>query len=357
MLSVLKQFYKRNHTVVGIDISASSIKLLEISNHADPRPCIQGLALEQLPKNAIEGNDIRDTEAVANCIRKAMLLSGIKSKQAVMAIPDTLVMTKVVQMEEGLNEAELEELIVMDADKYISYPIDEVNMDFEILGPSSKNPMLVDVLIVASRAENIRSRLEVATKAGLEVKVIDVESYAAGRAAQLLFDQIAEKDKNKIIAIIDIGAMYTHLYVLHGTRVIFAREEEFGGKQLIDAIAQHYSLSYEEAFQLKIDNKLPASYEEEILQPFTEGLLIQIKRTLQFFFSIGHYDSVDHIFLAGGVSGLANLSQLVQEKTGIPTSLANLIERFRWDKHLNSDSIRKLGPSLLVVSGLALRNL
>lgn len=351
---MLKLFKPKSRSIIGIDITSSSVKVLEISS-TDNKYRIEGYGAEPLPANAIEGNTVKDIEAVAMCIKRVLSKAHLSGKHAVVAVPDSAVISKVVQINDGLNDAEIEELIVMEADKYIPYPIDEINIDFEVLGHSPKNSAMLDVLIVASRAENVGSRVEAVTRAGLEAKIVDVESFAVERAAHLLAKELPAQGQDKIVAVIDIGTLYTHLFVLHGMKIIFTREEEFGGKQLIDSIAAQYQVSFEQAALMKAEVNLPENYEEEVLAPFIEMILLQVKRTLQFFFSTSHHGFVDHIILAGGVARLPNLAGLVQEKTGIPTSVADPLHEMDFGKHVNRDEVVSQAPSLLVACGLALR--
>lgn len=347
-------FKPKNRSIIGIDISSSSVKVLGISSN-DDKYRIEGYGSESLPASTIEGNAVKDIDAVTTAIKKALSKANLTTKSAVLAVPDSAVISKVLQINDGLNDSEIEELILIEADKYIPYPIDEINLDFEVVGHSAKNSAMLDVLIVASRAENVNSRVEAVNRAGLEAKIVDVESFAVERAVQLLAKELPAQGQDKIVAVIDIGALFTHLFVLHGMKIIFTREEEFGGKQLVESIARQYDISFDEAMAMKASGNMPEKYEEEVLQPYVEMILLQIKRTLQFFFSTSHHGYVDHIILAGGVAVIPELARLVQEKTNIPTTIANPFEHMSLAKHLSREQVNRLGPSLLIACGLALR--
>ncbi|KGP64163.1 pilus assembly protein PilM [Legionella norrlandica] len=353
---MLKLLKPKHHSILGIDISSSAVKILEISESGE-QLCVVGYGREELPSTALEGNIIKDVDVVANCIKKLIDRSKFTSKKVALAVPDSAVISKVVQINEGLTEQEMEELVVIEADKYIPYPIDEINLDFEVLGHSAKNSALLDVLIIASRAENVNSRVEAAHKAGLEPMIIDVESYAVERSAQLLAGELPAGGQDKIVAIIDIGANYTHLFVLHGMRLIFSREEKFGSMQLIEAIAEHYKMNREEAIVAKNEGKLPEDYEIAVLEPFKEMILLQIKRTLQFFYSTSQHGFVDHILLAGGMAKQAGLAALIQEQLGVTTTVANPLSHMSFGKLVNLDAINRDAPTLMVACGLALRHI
>lgn len=353
---MLKLFKSKHRSILGIDISSSAVKVLEISG-AEDNLIIEGYGREPLPPNALDGNVIKDIGAVAQCIKKVLDKAKLTCKQVAVAVPDSAVISKIVQINDGLSNAEMEELVVIEADKYIPYPIDEINLDFEILGHSAKNASLLDVLIVASRAENVSTRVEVITHAGLEPKIVDVESYAVERAAQLLAKELPANGQDKIVAVIDIGAHYTHLFVLNGMHLIFSREEKFGGMQLIDAIAEHYKMPIAQAILAKEANDLPEDYESKVLEPFKAMVLLQIKRTLQFFYSTSQHSFVDHILLAGGVARQPGLVELIHEQLGVPTTIANPLSTMAHGKKVNMDMINNDAPALMVACGLALRHI
>lgn len=262
---------------------------------------------------------------------------------------------KILAINEGFNDDEMEELVVMEADKFIPYPIDEINLDFEVQGPCAKNSARQDVLIVASKAEHVSSRVEALVQAGLEPQVVDVESLAVERAVQQMAKNMPELVNYKILAIIDIGENYTRLFVLEAMHLIFVREEKFGGLQLIHAIAEHYSMTSEQAQTAKDQGTLPADYETQVLEPFKERVLLQIKRTLQFFYSNSNYGAVDYILLAGGVARQTELTNLINEQLGIVASIANPFSNMTLGKMVNLDLINYDAPGLLVAYGLALR--
>ena len=351
---MLKLFKPKHRSILGIDISSTSVKILEISSVGD-QYCVEGYGSMLLPENAMEGGLIKDIAGVAASIKKLLINSHLHCKQVALAVPDSSAISKTIQVNDGLTDEEIEEMVVMEADKHFPYPIDEINLDFEVLGPSLKNSAMQDVLIVASRAENVSNRIEAVTLAGLEATVVDVESYAVERAAQLLAAELPAAGVNKIIAIIDIGAVYTHFFVLHGLKTIFSREEEFGGKQLIDAIRQRYGMTIEEVTRAMAQERLPEDYDLEVLQPFKELILLQVKRALQFFFSTSHHTYVDYILLAGGVAKEPGIAQLLQDHINIPTGIANPFIHMSLAKTVSREQLTDESPGLLVACGLALR--
>lgn len=354
MFSLMKP---KQQSILGIDISTSSVKIIQLSTHGDARLCIEGFGMLPLPDKAIEGAIVKDIDAVADLIKKMLSMARVTAKQAVVAVPDASTISKVFQITEGLSDDDIEELVLIEADKYIPYPIDEINIDFSVLGVSSKNAALQDVLIIASRAEIVNGRLEALRQAGLDVKVVDVESYAIERAAQLLKSTLPAHGENKVIAIIDVGAKYSHLYVLQNMKIIYTRDEEFGENQLIDAIAQHYSMTPAAAKDAFDQKTLPAEFNLTILQPFYDKFFLQVKRTLQFFYSTSHHSVIDHIVLIGGIAKEPDIAQLLQEHLKVPTSIGNPLADMDFAKTVDQEAIRLEASSLMVACGLALRQI
>lgn len=354
--NILQLLQPQHRSILGIDITSTAVKILEISSKTGEL-VIESYGHAILPPNAMDGNVIKDLDAVSQCIKKIVGRLHTPCKQAALAVPDAAIISKVVQINEDLNEEEMEELIVAEADKYIPYPIEEINLDFEVLGHSRKNPHLLDVLIVASRAENVSQRVGVAAAAGLDIVVVDVESYAVERAAQRIVLSLPILGKDKTIAIVDIGTCYTHLFVLHRMKLVYSREEKFGEKQLIGSIAERYKMTLEEVMIARNKNELPSNYETEVLDPFKENILLQIKRTLQFFYSTNQAGDVDHILLAGGLARLPGLVGLVKDQLGKTATIANPLSYMIPSKKIHLDAINNDAPALMVACGLALRNI
>lgn len=343
-------------SILGIDITSTAVKVLEVSSK-NGNPVVESYGRGILPPNVMDGDVIKDIKAVSQCVTKVVDHLHTSCKQAILAVSDAAIISKIIQINEDLNDAEMEELIVAEADKYIPYPIEEINFDFDVLGPSPRNSNLLDVLIVASRTENVNQRVAVASAAGLEAVVIDVESYAVERVAQYIAKSLPELERDKTIAIVDMGASYIHLFVLQGLKLIYSREEKFGDRQLIQFIAERYSMTLDEAEIAKSQGELLPVYKSEILEPFKENILLQIKRTLQFFYSTNQDGDVDYILLAGELARLPGLISLVKERLGVMVTIANPLACITLSQKIHVASINEDGPLLLVACGLALRSI
>jgi type IV pilus assembly protein PilM len=259
-------------------------------------------------------------------------------------------------MSAALSEAEMEAQIQLEADQYIPYPLEEVNIDFEVLGPTEKNPDMVDVLLAASRSENVENRVAALEIAGITAEVVDVEAYAMENAFALIADQLPDLGVDQTIAIADVGATNTTLNVLHSGKIIYTREQSFGGKQLTEEIQRRYGLSNEEAGMAKRQGGLPDNYTPEVLEPFKDAMAQQVARSLQFFFSSSVYNSVDRVVLAGGCASIPAVDELVEEKIGTPTIIANPFTNMSVASGVKPQSLSNDAPSLMIACGLALRS-
>jgi len=341
--------------LLGLDISSTSVKLLELVQDGD-KYRVQSLAVEPLPDNAVVDKNIQDIEAVGETIQKAVKRSGTKLKNAAVAVAGSAVITKVIPMPAGLNDAELESQIEMEADQYIPYPLEEINLDFEIIGESEHNPDTVDVLLAASRSENIELRSAALAIGGLTAKIVDVEAYTIENSAKLISHQIEDPSDDNIIALIDIGATMTSLNVVENNRLIYTREQSFGGKQLTEEIMRRYGLAYDEAGRLKKDGGLPDNYIQEVLEPFKETIAQQVSRFLQFFYTSGQHNSVDLIALAGGCASIPGIDELVESQLDTPTVIANPFAEMSLASKVNAQSLSNDAPSLMIACGLAMRS-
>jgi len=347
-------FNKKSVAVLGLDISSTSVKLLELSA-AGNRFRVESYAVAALPANAVVEKNINEIDGVSDVVRRVVEQAKTKLKTAAVAVSGSAVITKIIEMDGALSEDQMESQIALEADQYIPYPLDEVAIDFEVQNALENNPERVEVLLAACRRENVDLRVETLRQAGLAAKVVDVEAYAMERAFSLIKDNV-EHDEQATIAIVDIGATMTTLSVLSGGNTIYTREQLFGGKQLTEEIQRRYGLSAEEAMVAKKQGGLPDDYEPEVLDPFKETVVQQITRSLQFFFSSSQFNDVDHIVLAGGVASMPGLAALVQEKLGTPTSVANPFANMTVASRVNAAALSNDAPALMIACGLALRS-
>ncbi|HET6473552.1 MAG TPA: pilus assembly protein PilM, partial [Pseudomonadales bacterium] len=316
----------------------------------------EAYGVEPLPPNAVVEKNISDVEGVGEAIKRLVGRSKAGSKLSAVAVAGSAVITKTIEMDAALSDEELENQITVEADQYIPYPLDEVAIDFEVQGLSERNPEQVEVLLAACRKENVELREAALDLGGLKARVVDIEAHAMKRAFELIKSQLGENADDLVVAIIDIGATMTTLSVLADDKSIYTREQLFGGKQLTEEIQRRYSLSFEEAGLAKKQGGLPDDYEAEVLQPFKEACLQQVTRSLQFFFSSSQYDDVDYIVLAGGTSSIEGLAEMIENKLGTPTVIANPFVDMSIASKVDANALANDAPAMMIACGLAMRS-
>ncbi|MFW1642393.1 pilus assembly protein PilM [Acinetobacter guillouiae] len=350
---MLRLYRKPNKGLIGVDISSTTVKILELSVK-NGRYWVESYGLSPLLDGSVVEKNILNPEAVADALERAVNIGNPQSQNVAVAVPTSMVIHKIIEMDAEMSDEEREVQIRMDAEQYIPFPLDEVSLDFEVLKDKLANPNRVNVLLVATRAENIDSRVEVLEIAGLSPKIADVESYAIERAFDVFSDTLPIGVN--LVGILDIGHTMTTLSVMQNGKIIYTREQVFGGKQLTQDVQNRYGLSYDEAGRAKKDRTLPDDFETEVLMPFLEAVVQQAARSLQFFFSSSQFNEIDHILLAGGNANIPGLAKLLQQKLGYRVTIANPFLQMGFSPQIDLKKIENDAPSLMVACGLALRS-
>ena len=350
---MLRLYRKPSKGLVGVDISSTTVKLLELSVK-NGRYWVESYAVMPLPENSVVEKSILNPEAVADALERAVNLANPHTTHVAIAVPTSMVIHKIIEMDADMSDEEREVQIRMDAEQYIPFPLDEVSLDFEVLPDRLANPNRVNVLLVATRTENVDTRVEVLELAGLVAKVADVESYAMERAFSVFADTLPMGANT--VGILDIGHTMTTLSVMQKGKIIYTREQVFGGRQLTQDIQSRYGLSFEEEKKKKKERTLPDDYDTEVLEPFLDAVVQQAARSLQFFFSSSQFNEIDHILLAGGNANIPGLAKLLQQKLGYRVTIANPFLQMGFSPQIDIKKIENDASSLMVACGLALRS-
>ena len=349
-------FGQKKSSLLGIDISSSVVKMLELGQ-VNGKYSVESYAVEPLPLNSVVEGRIDNVDEVAGAIKRALKKSGSKIKDAAVAVSANSAITKVISFPADMSEREMEESIMMEAENYIPYPLEEVRLDFEVIGPSVTDPEAVDVLLAASRSENVDARTSALEEAGLKAKVVDVEAYTIENTFELVRAQLPNHGQGMAVAVVDVGASVTTLHVLVDGKIVFTREQTFGGKMLTEDIERQYGMSYQEAGLAKKHNDLPEDYEEKVLEPFKRSMVMTVTRALQFFFSAStQYQSIDYIFLAGGCAAIEDVPTMIEQETGTPVLVANPFSDMILGSKIKIQSLSNDAPSMLIACGLAMRS-
>jgi len=346
----------RNRPLLGLDVTTSSVKLIELVETGKGYR-VESFAAEPTPANAINDKAIVDAEAVGEAIRRAVKRSGSKTREAAVAISGDAAITKVIQMPKQLTDADLEGQVELQADQYIPFPMEEVSFDFETIGESERDPDMVDVLLVATRTENVDQRQAAVESAGLAARVVDVEAFAVENACTLLTHQMPEGGLEKFIAIVDFGASTTTFSVLHNLKVIYTRDFAFGGQQLTEEIMRTYGLSLEDAGRAKKEGGLPSNYQPEVLDAFMDDMSQQVSRSLQFFLASGTgRDQPDQVLVCGGCANIPGVADVIGSRIGIATEIGDPLGQMKLSSRAKSHGVQKDATALLTACGLALRS-
>jgi type IV pilus assembly protein PilM len=348
-------FNDKTPPLIGVDISSSAVKMVEISSPSKGVYRLEGYAVASIAKDAIVEGNISGLEQVSESIRLAWKLLNSREKRVALALPSAAVITKKVFMQAGLREDEMESQVEAEANQYIPFSLDEVNIDFQVIGPAINNPDEVEVLIAASRKEKIEDRVAAAEDAGLKVIVMDVETYATESAYTFIANQLPNGGKDQTVMIVDIGANLMHINVLHDNQSVYIREQNFGGALLTQEIQRRFGLSTEESEIAKRKGGLPETYEEEVLNPFVLSLSTEVARALQFFTSSTQYNKVDHIVLAGGCAAIKGVDVAVQDRTQVNVLIANPFQKMAMGSRVKQQHLATDAPALMIACGLAMR--
>jgi len=349
-------FGKSSRRLLGLDITTSSVKLIELSESGGQFR-VESYAAEPTPHNAINEKAIVDAEAVGEAIRRAVKRSGAGAKEAAIAISGDAAITKVIQMPRTLNDSELEGQVELQADQYIPFPMEEVSYDFQVIGPSEKDPEMLDVLLVATRTENVEQRQAAVQAAGLVTRIVDVEAFALENACKLMTHQMPDGGIDRTIAVVDFGASSTTFSVLRNLKVIYTRDFAFGGQQLTEEIMRTYGLSMEEAGRAKKEGGLPSNYQPEVLDPFIDDMTQQVSRSLQFYLASGSgREQPDQILICGGCANIPGVADVISSRVGITAEKGDPLGQMKMSSKAKAQAVKKDATALLTACGLALRS-
>ncbi len=341
--------------LVGVDISSTAIKAVELSETARGRYSVERYAIELLPKDVVVEGNIANMDEVVEALKRAWVQLGTRSKHVAMALPSASVISKKIVLPANLSEDEMEAQVEAEANQVVPFSLDEVNLDFQVLGAAAGSDADVEVLLAASRKEKIEDRVAVAEAAGLRVLVMDAEFNASQTAFEGMAHVLPDSGRGQAVALIDIGATTMHILVFVNNVMVYSREQTFGGNQLTQEIQRRYGMTYEEAEKLKCKGNLPDRYDLEILQPFTETLALEISRALQMFVAATSWARIDYIVLAGGTAVLPGLDEAVAGRTEASTMVANPFAGMSRSERVAVDRVVVDAPALLVACGLAMR--
>lgn len=343
---MLTIFRKKTAGLLGIDIGPTFAKLLELKK-VNGYYQVESCAVLPMPPSLVVDKSFKRLEEIGNIADQLVLRAQTSLRSAAVAVPDSSVITRTIQLEATLSESDIENQVAIEAEQYIPYPLEEVNMDFSVLGPSSKDPNQVDVLIVASRSEHVNARVQALAFAGVTTEIVDVESYAIERACGLVKAQLPNQGNDQVVAVVDLSKTMVQLIVLDNFKIVYTREEMIE-QPFVDAGNPGLK-----AHSLIVD--APAHGQTDWTL-FEEAVVLQLRRALQFFYSTTEYLTIDHLLLAGDSARVGNLTKTIAEQLAVPTTLVNPFITMRINNKIDSALLMQHAPAMLICCGLAMRS-
>jgi type IV pilus assembly protein PilM len=341
--------------LIGLDISTSGVRLVELGDLGKGELRLERIASEPLPRGAVVDGNIENIDQVSEAVRRVWKKSGTRVKLVALGMPPVSVITKKIILPAGLSEDQLEVQVESEASQYIPFALDEVSLDFDVLGPAANSPDDMEVMLAAARKEKVEDRVAIAEAAGLTATVMDVESYAARAALGRIVDQMGKGAAGQIIALFQIGAQVTHISVLLNGDTVYEREQPFGGNQLTQDIVRTYGLPFEEAEARKRSGDLPENYRADLLAPFLDNAALEVTRAIQFFFTSTPYTRIDRLCLAGGCATIPGLLETIATRTRLACEVTSPFAGMQIGSGVREQQLKSEAPGFLVACGLALR--
>ena len=341
-------FRKKPSTLLGIDIDAASVRLVELSR-SGAFYRLEAYAIEPLPANAVVEAAIVQVEVVGQALARAWLKAGTRVRNVAVAVSGSAVITKTLEMPAGMTNDDLESQLKLDADQYIPYPLDDMALDFQVQGISRHNPGQVEVLLAACRKDHVELLEAALELAGLTARVVDIQAHALARCVDLLATPPDGAQAQSLVALVEIGNGLSTLSVISAGQILYAREQLLGAHQLNQAGEPSYGFALEPAGVATQPGGLDLSRDAEVLAQ-------QLSRSLQEFFALGQHGAVEHILLAAGACAVAGLDRLLEQHLGIPTRVANPFAGMALGSAVDAAALAHNAPGLMVACGLALRS-
>ena len=348
-------FFSKSKNVVGLDIGSSAIKLIELKEKKGGTYSLVKLGIERLSPEAIVDGSIMDSSMVVETISKLNREKAVKNSNYATSLSGHSVIIKKISLP-AMSPEELAESIQWEAEQYIPFDINDVNLDYVPLGTPGSGDN-IEVILVAVKKEKINDYTSVISQTGKVAMLVDVDAFAL----QNCYEMNNDVEEGKRLALVNIGASVTNVNVLNGSISVFWRDITFGGNQYTDAIQRELSLSFEQAEELKrgrpqgdytIQQVIP------ILNSVSEDFAGELRKTLDFFTATSGAERVDEIVLAGGGSGVLNLDAILRDKFGIPVTILDPFRRVTVDEsEFNPEELAEIAPSMAIAVGLAIRKL
>jgi type IV pilus assembly protein PilM len=351
---MLKALSRKPPPLVGLDLNVSAATLVGLER-AGRGHRVNAFASVPMPAGAMADQGIASVELVGQAVAEAVRRAGTRVRHAALAVPGSQVITRRILMPQGLEERDFELQVGLDADQHIPFPLEEVYLDFQVLGPSPKSVGSVDVLLAAARTDVVDQRVAGVEAGGLHASVMDVEAYALEGAYGLVAGRLPADLRQGVVALVDIGPEVTTLCVLRNREAVFTREQIFGTNHLTLQVEQRYGIDRDQALEAQRQGTLDADFTTELLAPFRETVASQVGRLLQAYYATGGQAQVAAVLLSGAGANLPDIVAAVEREVGLQTLRTDPVGSLELAPGLPRERLRADSPAFMIALGLALR--
>jgi type IV pilus assembly protein PilM len=345
--------FSRSKSLVGLDIGSSAIKAVELKA-AGRGYRVAAYGTEPLPPDSIVDGAIIDGAAVAEAVRRLFEGRGIRTREVAASLSGNAVIVKKITLP-AMTDSELADSIYWEAEQYIPFDIQDVNLDYQVLeGGQGAGKGTIEVLLVAAKKEKIADYTGVITQAGRSAVVVDVDAFALQNAYEVNYGI----DPAAVIVLLNAGASATNINILSGDQSVFTRDVSIGGNAYTEALQRELSLPYAAADQLKRGTGVDGvSFEDArpVLRAVTENVMLEIQKTFDFFKATADSDRIDRIVVSGGASREEGFTEMVRERFEAPVEAFDPFRRIAFDGRKLGSEAGEVAPTAAVAVGLALR--
>jgi type IV pilus assembly protein PilM len=344
-------FFNRKREVIGIDIGSSSIKLVQLKEQKGSYQLLNA-GIIPLPPEAIVDNTLMDSASIVEAIKNLVSSLAVKVKDVACSISGNSVIIRKISLP-AMPPEELEDQIIWEAEQYIPFDINDVNMDFQILSPDSIDPSKMNVLLVASKKDIINDYVAVFNEAGLHLAVVDVDSFAVQNA----FEANHQVGSEEVLALVNIGASIMNINVVKDGITLFTRDVQMGGNLYTEEIQKQIGVSSDEAESAKmLAHETRSNALLDVLGKVSDTITQEIRRSLDFYNSTANDDRITRVFTSGGCSKVYNLLGTIGEKLGVPVETINPFAKLHYnEKDFDPEYLQEIAPFMAVTVGLAIR--
>jgi len=344
-------FSAKKKDVIGVDLGSSSVKLVHLKEQKGGY-ALQNIGILPLPPEAIVDNTLMDSASIVEAVKNLVSSLGIRATDVAASVSGNSVIIRKIVLP-AMSVEELEDQIQWEAEQYIPFDINDVNLDFQVLGPDSVDPGKMHVLLVASKKDIVNDYLTVFSEAGLKLQVVDVDSFAVQNAFEVNY----QPDPDEVHALVNIGASVMNINVVKDGISLFTRDVQLGGSQYTEELQKQFGIGSEQAEQIKLsgvgENQQAL---DELISRVNDSLAVEIRRSLDFYSANSIDAKITRIYLSGGTAKTIRLTEAIEQRLDIPVELIDPFKSITFNEAtFDAEYLKEIGPIAVVAVGLAMR--